>query len=88
MYSSHATSQVLIAVAPDNEACVLDQPTEFLLRRESLDAFHQVLVGIAVPSNELADQGDGAEAPALVDGVEERGLDFAELETGEYAAGF
>lgn len=90
MYSSDATREILIALPANNKASVDNHVAEFLLAGEALDALNQVLVTVAVPSDQLPDQGDGAEAPALVDGVEERPVlvDLAELEHGQDAAGF
>lgn len=81
-----ASRQVLVAVAPDHEAGVDDHVPELLLRGEPLDALDQVLVAVAVAGDELPDQGDAREAPALVDGVEQRVAHLAELEAREHAA--
>lgn len=88
MYSSHAACQVLPALATDSKAGVLDHVTKLVLGGEALDALDEVLVGVAVAGDELADEGDGAEAPPLVDGVEGRVGDLAELEASEHAARF
>lgn len=88
MYGGHTTREVLIPVAAYDKAGVDNHVPELLLRGEPLDALHQVLVRVPVPGDELADEGDGAEAPPLVDGVEEgEAVDLAELEDGEDAAG-
>lgn len=87
MYGSDAVGQVLVALAADDEAGVLDEAAELGLGGEALDALDEVLVGVAVAGDELADEGDGGEAPALVEGVEGGVADLAELEAGEDAAG-
>lgn len=87
MYGSDAAGQVLVAPAADDEAGFLDEAAEVGLAGEALDALDEVLVGVTVAGDELADEGDGGEAPALVDGVEGRVGDLAELEAGEDAAG-
>lgn len=88
MYGSNTTREILkAAVLSNNEARIANQPAKLLLRRKALDALDKVLIRISVASHELTDQRDGGKAPALVDGVEQRVRDLAELETGEDAAG-
>lgn len=87
MDRSHATCQIFPALAANNEAGVLNHVAELGLAGETLDALDEILVGVAVAGDEVADEGDGAEAPALVYGVEEGVGDLAELEAGEDAAG-
>lgn len=89
VYSGDTTSEVLIALAANNEARVEDEVAELVLGGEPLDAFDKVLVRVPVAGDELADEGDGAEAPAPVGLGEERGpaVGLAELEDGEDAAG-
>lgn len=87
MNGSDSSGQILIALSCDLEACILDHAPELLLTREPLDTLNEVLVAIAITGDELADEGDGAERPLLVDCVEERVLvDLAELETSEDTA--
>lgn len=85
--SRHTAREILPALAADDEAGVDDHVAELLLAGEALDALDEVLVAVAVAGDELADEGDGAEAPALVEGVEDGVPDLAELEDGEDAAG-
>ena len=87
MDSRNTTSEVLVAVARHGEAGVDNHVSELLLGGEALDALHEVLVRVPVAGDDLADEGDGAEGPALVEGVENHVVDGAELETGEDAAG-
>lgn len=89
MYSRHTAGQVLVALPADHKASVEDQVAELVLGGEALDALDEVLVRVPVAGDELADEGDGAEAPALVGGVEEGrpAVGLAELEHGEDAAG-
>lgn len=87
MDSRHTAREILPALAADDEAGVDDHVAELLLAGEALDALDEVLVAVAVAGDELADKGDGAEAPALVEGVEDGVPDLAELEDGEDAAG-
>src|SRR5690606_27940134 len=88
MYGRHAAGQVLVALAGDHEAGVELHVAELGLARVPLDALLQVLVAVAVGGDELADEGDGAEGPLLVERVEERvPVRLADLEAGEDAAG-
>ena len=88
MNSRHATGQILPALAAHNKPGVDNHVTEVALAGEALDALDEVLVAVAVAGDELADEGDGAEGPALVEGVEEgEAVGLGELEAGEDAAG-
>lgn len=88
MDGSHTAREVLVAVSRDLKPSFDDHVAELLLGGEALDAFDQVLVAVAVASDELADQGDCPKRPPLVDGVEERvPVGLAELEAGKDAAG-
>lgn len=79
--------QVLVAGASHLEAGVLDHVPKLVLAGEPLDALDEVLIAVAVGGDELADEGDGAKRPLLVDGVEQRVADLGELHAGEDAAG-
>lgn len=87
MYSSNAPGQVLPALPADLKPSLPDHAAEVGLGGKTLDALDEVLVRVAVAGDELADEGDGGEAPALVHGVEEAAVHLAELEAGEDAAG-
>jgi hypothetical protein len=84
---SNSIRQILIALPRHQKPGVADHAAELLLARELGNALDKILVAIAVAGNELANERDGGEAPALVDGVEERVVHLAELEAGEDAAG-
>lgn len=79
--------EILPALPANNEASVDDHVAELLLAGEALNALDEILVAVAVAGDELTDERDGAEAPALVGGVEQGVPDLAELEDGEDAAG-
>lgn len=79
--------EVLVPVARDGKARLDDHVPEALLAGEALDALDEVLVRVPVAGDDLADEGDAAEGPALVEGVEDGILHGAELEAGEDAAG-
>lgn len=82
-----AIRKVLPALARNDETSGLDHIPKLFLAGEALDALDEVLVAVPVAGDQLADEGDGAEAPLLVDLVEDRVVDLAELEAGEDAAG-
>ncbi len=84
---SHTTRQVLVAAAGNLEASILDHVPKLVLAGEALDALDEVLVAVAVGGDELADEGDGAKGPLLVDGVEQGVTDLAKLHAGKDAAG-
>lgn len=88
MYGRDTASKILVALPADDEAGVEDEVAELVLGGEALDALDEVLVRVPVARHELADERDGAEAPAAVGGGEERGpaVGLAELEHGEDAA--
>lgn len=88
MYSGDSAGEILVALSADDEAGVEDEVAELVLGGEALDALDEVLVRVPVAGDELADEGDGAEAPAPV-GLGEEGrpaIGLAELEHGEDAA--
>ena len=84
MYAGDATCQIFITFARHNESCLLDHILEFLLGRESLDALHEVLIAVSISRHQLADQWYCAEAPPLVDCIEDTTIDMTEFETCEY----
>lgn len=91
MDGSDAAGEVLVAAAADDEAGVADHVAEAVLVGEALDALDQVLVGVAVAGDELADERDGGEAPAAVHAIEQGHggpaiHDLPELETREHAS--
>lgn len=72
MNGGYPAGEILVAVASHGEACVYNHVPEVLLARESLDAFHEVLIAVSVCGDQLPDEGNGAEGPLLVNGVQER----------------
>lgn len=83
----NSSRQVLIPLPSNLKPSILNQTPELLLARKPLDALDKVLIAVAIAGDELADEGDGAEGPLLVDCVEERVfIDLAEFETGEDTA--
>lgn len=90
MNSSHSAREILITLPANDEAGVNNHVAKVLLAGEPLDALDQVLVTIAVPSDQLPDQRDCAETPPLVHGVEEWPvlLHLAKLEHGQDTAWF
>lgn len=88
MNRRNAPRQVLIPLPGHLKPSRPNHVPKVRLAREPLDALHQVLVAVPVSRDELSDQGDGAEAPLLVHGVEERdAVGLGEFEAGEDAAG-
>lgn len=87
MNGSNAVCEVLIALARHQKASIFDHIAKLDLGGELCNALDEVLVAVAIAGNKLADERDSAEAPALVDGVEQGVVDFGKLEAGEYAAG-
>lgn len=79
--------EILISRSRRQKPSLLDHRTELLLAREFLDTLDQILVAVPVTGNDLADEGDGTEAPAFVDCVEEIVIDLAELHTRKHPAG-
>lgn len=77
---------VLPLPAGDLEARVGDHAPPLALGGEPIDALDEVLVAVPVAGDDLADQRYRCEGPALVDGVEGRVVDLAELEAGEDAS--
>lgn len=79
--------QVLIPLPSDLKPSILNQPPELLLCREPLDALHQILVAIPIPSNDLPNQRDRAEAPLPIDGIQHGNLDLGELQARKHTTG-
>ena len=88
MHSSNAARQILPALARDQKPSVANHIAEVVLGGELGYALDKVLVAVAIAGNQLADEGNRAEAPALVEGVEDGIGDFGELQTGKDAARF
>lgn len=76
-------SQVLVAFAWDIEPGLSDHVGEGLLVRKLSNAFHQVLVGISVVSDELAHHWQKRKGVNLVEVIKGRLLDLGEFQAGE-----
>lgn len=84
----HTTRQILIPLSTNHETRINNHIPKVLLAREPFDRFHQVLITIPIPRDQLSNQRDRAKAPLLVNGVEKRVLiRFAKLQTSKDATG-
>lgn len=72
-----------ILTTRNNETSLLDHVSPLGLAGESLDTLNKILVAVSVSSNDLADQRNGGKTPSLVDEIENRVVDLAELEAGK-----
>jgi hypothetical protein len=79
-------SQVLVAFPRNQEASIPNHTAELLLAREPRDRLDEVLIRGLVASHHLSNVRDSVEGPLLVDGVEQRVLDLAELKASEDTA--
>ena len=57
-------------LARNEKTCILNHLFELLLRRKAFNALNKVLVAVPIPSHNLPNQRDCAEAPPLVDPIE------------------
>lgn len=84
---SNTISQVFptltVFASRNNETSLLDHIPPFSLARESLDTLNEILVAVSVSSNNLTDQRNGGKTPSLVDEIENRVVNLAELEAGK-----
>ena len=87
MNSGDTTREILISIPRHREPSIDYHVPELLLIGEPLYALDEVLVRVPVASNNLADERDRAERPALIEGVEKHVIHGAELEAREDAAG-
>lgn len=87
VYRSDAPRQILVPLPRHHKPGLPNHAPELLLAGELLNALYEILVTIPIPRDQLPNHRYSAEAPALVHGVEERVVDLAELEAGEYATG-
>jgi len=87
MDSRNPAAQILPPTPRHHKARRDNHIPEFLLARKAVNALHQVLVARPVPRHQLPYQRNGAKAPPLVNGVDDRVPHLAELEAREYAAG-
>jgi hypothetical protein len=76
--------QVLISLSGHLKPSILDQTPELLLCREPLDTLHQILVAIAITSDNLPNQRDRAEAPLPIDSIQHGNLDLGELQARKH----
>ena len=78
-----ATGKILPSLSWNHKASSLDHIPPLLLLWELLDALNQVLVTRSVACDKLSNQWDCAEAPPLVNLVEQRICDTTELQAGK-----
>ena len=88
---SNTIGQVLptltILTTRHHKSSLLDHIPPLSLAGESLNTLNQILIAVSVSSNNLSNQRNSSKTPSLVDEVENRVVDFAELETSEYTTG-
>lgn len=87
-YGRYTTRQILIALTAHHKASVENHVSKLLLRGETLNALHQVLVTIPIARHQLPNERDRPKTPPLVDGIEEgKTIDLGKLEHGKHATG-
>ena len=88
MNSRNPPTQVLPPLPRNHKPRLNNHIPELLLRRKPLNTLHQILITRPIPGNKLPYKRDSTKTPPLIDCIKQRILDFAELETREYASGF
>ena len=88
MNCSNTPREVLIPIPGHREPGIDNHIPELLLAGEPLYALNKILVRIPVTGNNLADERDRAERPALVERIEKYVVHGAEFETRKDTTGF
>lgn len=91
MYDRYSSGQILPSFAPViwyQKPGLLNHAAKLFLTRKSLYALDQILITISVGGNQLPDQRNGAEAPTLVDRIQERIAHFSKLQARKHTARF
>ena len=79
--------QNLVPLRWDQECSIPDHAAELLLARETRNRLDQDLIQRPIASHQLSNVRDSVGTPLLVDGIEQRVLDVAELQARKHTAG-
>lgn len=87
MNSRNPATQILPPLPGHHKARLDNHIPPLLLRREALNALHQILIAPPIPRHQLPDQRNGPKTPSLIHSLQHRIRHLRELQTRKYAAG-